>query len=493
MRCCSTSRRAPTWRWPTGPSSPARTCSTAARSSSAASSRASGSHVAPIEPRATARILGGRQADDLGLDPDAAPGQGGARERARRRAGAGARASPPTSAAASAARALAWRTCSSAWLARRTGRPVRWTETRSEHMVAMGHGRAQRLWFQLGGDRDGTFKALPCTLLQDSGAYPGIGAILPTLTAVMAPGVYDIPKIEVGFDAVVTNTTPDRRAARRRAARRPPQVLERAVDLFAAEIGLDPAEVRRRNFIAAARVPVHAPPPAPPTTSATTGARWTRRWRPPATTSCAPSRRAAARRATRGCSGSGCAYVEITNGDRSESGVRRGRDPRGRRPRPSRPAPSPHGQGHETTFAQIAAERELGIPVEKITVIKGDTDRVARGTGTYGSKSTQIGGAAARQAAEELVEKAKQLAAEQLEADPRDMVLDLGAPALPRHRRPQPSLDWAQLRQRLAPAGDSASWRRDRLQAGRGRRSRSARTSPSSRSTPRPARSRLSG
>ncbi len=85
-----------------------------------------------------------------------------------------------------------------------------------------------------------------------------------------------------------------------------------------------------------------------------------------------------------------------------------------------------HGQGHETTFAQIAAQ-ELGLPVERITVVKGDTARVARGTGTYGSKSTQIGGAAARQASEELVEKAKELAAELLEADPRDMVLELGA------------------------------------------------------------------
>ena len=111
-----------------------------------------------------------------------------------------------------------------------------------------------------------------------------------------------------------------------------------------------------------------------------------------------------------------------------------------------------HGQGHETTFAQIAAG-QMGLPVERVTVIKGDTDRVARGTGTYGSKSTQIGGAAARQAADELVEKAKELAAEQLEADPRDMVLELGAGTFHVAGAPQPSLDWSELAGRLHAAG----------------------------------------
>jgi carbon-monoxide dehydrogenase large subunit len=83
-----------------------------------------------------------------------------------------------------------------------------------------------------------------------------------------------------------------------------------------------------------------------------------------------------------------------------------------------------HGQGHETTFAQIVAER-LGLALDKVTVLKGDTDLVARGSGTYGSKSTQIGGAAAQQASEEVVERAKRLVAQELEASPEDMVLDL--------------------------------------------------------------------
>jgi carbon-monoxide dehydrogenase large subunit len=110
------------------------------------------------------------------------------------------------------------------------------------------------------------------------------------------------------------------------------------------------------------------------------------------------------------------------------------------------------GQGHETTFAQIASER-LGIPVEKITVLKGDTDAVARGTGTYASKSTQIGGVAAGKASEELVETAKRLAAEELEANFEDMQLDLVAGRFHVAGAPEPALGWSDLAARLNDAG----------------------------------------
>jgi carbon-monoxide dehydrogenase large subunit len=336
-----------------------------------------------------------------------------------------------------------------AWLARKTGRTIRWTETRSEHMVAMGHGRAQRMWFQLGGDRDGTFKALHLHLLQDSGAYPAIGAILPTLTRLMGSGVYRIPRIEVRFESVVTNTTT---TAALRGAGRPEatQVLERAVDVFAAEAGLDPADVRRHNFIEADAFPYTTP------VGATYDIGDYRRALDTAlqTAGYAELRAEQARRREAGDTkllGIGMStYVEITNGiGESEYGaVEMHEDGTAT----LKTGSFSHGQGHETTFAQIAAG-EMGIDVERITVIKGDTDRVARGTGTYGSKSTQIGGAAARQAAEELVEKAKELAAEQLEADPRDMVLDLGAGTFHVTGAPSPSLDWAELSQRLAASG----------------------------------------
>jgi carbon-monoxide dehydrogenase large subunit len=336
-----------------------------------------------------------------------------------------------------------------AWLARRTGRPVRWTETRSEHMVAMGHGRAQRMWYELGGDRDGTFKALYLRLLQDGGAYPGIGAILPTLTRLMGSGVYHIPRIEVRLESVLTTATT---TAALRGAGRPEatQVIEHAVDAFAVEARLDPAEVRRQNFIAADAFPYTT------ATGATYDVGDYRRALDTAleTAGYAELRAEQARRREAGETkllGIGMSsYVEITNGvGESEYGaVEMHEDGTAT----LKTGSFSHGQGHETTFAQIAAA-QMGIDVERITVIKGDTDRVARGTGTYGSKSTQIGGAAARQAAEELVEKAKELAAEQLEADPRDMVLDLGAGAFHVAGAPSPSLDWSELAERMTAAG----------------------------------------
>ena len=331
------------------------------------------------------------------------------------------------------------------WLARATGRPVKWTETRSENLVAMHHGRAQICDFEIGGDRDGKVQALRIKILQDAGAYPGIGAFLANLTSLMSSGVYAIGKIEAEVIALVTNSTPTgpvRGAGRPEAT----QMIERAMDLFAAEVSLDAAEVRRRNFI---------PADAFPTTTAS-GAHYDVGDYEGAldlalqTAGYDELRSEQARRRERGDVlqlGIGVsAYVEITNGiNESEFGaveitadgeaiVRTGS--------------FSQGQGHETTFAQIVAER-IGLPIEKITVLKGDTDAVARGTGTYGSKSTQIGGAAAGQASEVLVERAKELAANELEASPEDMVLDLELGRFHVAGAPEPGLDWIELAARL--------------------------------------------
>jgi carbon-monoxide dehydrogenase large subunit len=405
-------------------------------------------HVAPIEPRATAAVWeDGRlriwlstqtphqDRDELaaahGVDPERvqviAPDVGG---------GFGGKGLLPEDVLV-------------AWLARKLGRPVRWTETRSEHMVAMGHGRGERMWFTLGGTRDGELQALYLRLLQDSGAYPGIGAILPTLTRLMASGVYRIGRIEVRYDSVVTNTSP---TAALRGAGRPEaaQVLERAVDAFATEAGLDPAEVRRANFIGVDEFPY----------TTVVGATYDvgdYRLVLDTALQAAGYEELRAEQARRRAAddhkllGIGIStYVEITNGiGESEFGaveITADGDAI------LKTGSFSHGQGHETTFAQIAAA-QLGLPVRRVTVIKGDTDRVARGTGTYGSKSTQIGGAAARKAAEELADRAKELAAEQLEAAPQDMVLELGAGTFHVRGAPQPSLDWSQLAARLNAAG----------------------------------------
>jgi carbon-monoxide dehydrogenase large subunit len=335
-------------------------------------------------------------------------------------------------------------------LARATGRPVRWTETRSEHMVSMHHGRAQWIDFEMGGDRDGTVKALRLKILQDAGAYPSIGAFLANLTAMMSSGVYAIPKIELDVTAVVTNTT---LIGAVRGAGRPEatQMLERAMDMFAGEVGLDPADVRRRNFIP-------------------TDAEW------PYTTAVgtrydigdyagaldlalqhadyAQLRRDQEERRAEGGSlqlGIGMsAYVEITNGiGEAEFGAV---EITGDGGAIVRTGSFSHGQGHETTFAQIVAAR-TGVPLEKIKVVAGDTDVVPRGTGTYGSKSTQIGGAAASQASVLLVDKAKQLAADQLEASPDDMVLDLDGGRFHVAGAPEPGLSWGDLASELDSNG----------------------------------------
>ncbi len=133
-------------------------------------------------------------------------------------------------------------------LARELGRAVRYIETRSETMLEMQHGRAQVQDVEIGGTRDGKVTGLKVRVIADAGAYPADAALMPMLTGLMSSGVYEIPKIDFHFDCVVTNTTP---IGAYRGAGRPEAtaLVERAIDMFAAEIGMDPAEVRRKNFI----------------------------------------------------------------------------------------------------------------------------------------------------------------------------------------------------------------------------------------------------
>ena len=338
------------------------------------------------------------------------------------------------------------------WLAMHAdpaGRPVRWTETRSEHMVAMHHGRAQWADFELGGTTDGHLKALRVKLLQDAGAYPGIGAFLAVLTQMMSSGVYDIPKIEVDVTSVVSNSTPIgpvRGAGRPEAS----QMIERAIDMFAAEAGIDPAELRRRNFIANDKFPATTAAGATYDIGDYAGALE----RALEQAGYEELRREQAQRRANGSTtllGIGISvYVEITNGiGEAEFGAVEITPDGGAI---VRTGSFSHGQGHETTFAQIVSER-TGIELENIQVVAGDTDRVPRGTGTYGSKSTQIGGAAAGQASEILVESARQIAADQLEARPEDMVLDLETGTFHVTGSAQPSLAWADLASALHEDG----------------------------------------
>jgi carbon-monoxide dehydrogenase large subunit len=337
------------------------------------------------------------------------------------------------------------------WLARKVGRPVRWTETRSENMVGLGHGRGQHQTIEIGGGRDGRVEAYRLTILQDGGAYAEMGAILPYLTRMMAPGTYAIPKVEVNATAVTTNTTS---TVAYRGAGRPEATaaIERAMDLFAAEIGMDPAEVRRVNLI---------PADAFPWTTATGttydvgdyeraldlaldhagyDALRTEQAR----------RRAAGEVRQLGIGVS--LYVEVTAGPTAggeharvvvetdgSATVYTGS--------------SAHGQGHHTAFATLASA-ELGIPMEQIVVIHGDTDLVERGEGTMGSRSLQLGGSAVHEASVGVVERARQLAADVLEANPDDIVLDKDAGRFQVAGSPTIGRTWAELSVHATDSGD---------------------------------------
>ncbi len=336
-----------------------------------------------------------------------------------------------------------------AWLARHTGRPVRWVESRSENMLAIGHGRAQRMEFTIGGSSDGEIKAYRLDVLHEAGAYPSIGSFLPQLTRLMACGVYSIPNVEFYGTSVVTNTAP---VTAFRGAGRPEatQVIERAIDAFALETGLDPAEVRRRNMIRKDAFPF----------TTAVGAQYDsgdyeRALELALDAAGYEALRAEQRRrreaGERRQLGIGLSvYVEITNGFAEPEFGAVEITPEGKAI--LRTGSFQHGQGHETAFAMIVAER-LGIPVESVDVVFGDTDAVARGSGTYGSKSLQIGGSVAGLAAAEVVDRARKLAADELEASPDDVVLDTDAGRFHVVGAPEPSLSWAELAGRLDATG----------------------------------------
>ncbi len=326
-------------------------------------------------------------------------------------------------------------------LSRRTGRPVRWTETRSENMTGMGHGRGQIQTVTLGGTKDGDLLAYKIEILQDAGGYPNMGAILPYATRIMATGVYDIPAVEVSSKSVATNTTP---TGAYRGAGRPEAsaALERAVDLFADEAGLDPAEVRRRNFVQ---------PDAFPFTTPTGTTYDSGNYEESLDRALAAAgynellEEQARRRAAddRRLMGIGIAtYVEITGaGVGSEYGsVEILADGSARVVTGS----NPYGQGHITSWSMLVSD-QTGIPLDRIEVVYGDTDLVPTGETTGGSRSLQIAGSAVFDATGKVVEIARQRAAELLEANPADIVLDTDSGRFHVAGTPAVSLGWEDI------------------------------------------------
>jgi carbon-monoxide dehydrogenase large subunit len=319
--------------------------------------------------------------------------------------------------------------------AQRIGKPVKYTETRSESMVASHHGRAQQQKVTIAATRDGRMTGLKAELLADMGAYVALlGGGTPALGAFMFNGIYKIPSYRFDLTTVLTNKT---WTDAYRGAGRPEATfaIERMVDELAVELDMEPMELRRKNWITAEEFPFSTVSGLEYDTgnyeAATDKAlamfgydelraeqRLRRESGDPVqlgigistfTEMCglAPSRVLGS--LAYGAGGWESASIRMLPTGKVEvvTGV------------------SSHGQGHETAWSQIVADR-LGIPFEDIEVLHGDTQVSVRGLDTYGSRSLVVGGAAVVKAADKVIEKARIVAAHQLEADSADIEFDRG-------------------------------------------------------------------
>ncbi len=292
------------------------------------------------------------------------------------------------------------------------GRPVKWTEDRREHFTAVNHERAQLHEVEVGYDDEGRIQGLDVDFVHDAGAYTPYGLILPIITAAQLPGPYRVPAYRVRFRDLYTNLTP---TSPYRGAGRPQAcfVIERVMDSIAAELGLERAEVRRRNFIQPDQFPYD------------TGLSWQDGSRavydsgdyPRLLEECL---RLLGPRPTGDNVGMGLGvYVEGTGVGPYEGAhvqvLVSGKVVA------STAVPS-QGQGHATVFAQVVADA-LGVDVADVEVHGGDTRRLQWGVGTFASRSAVMAGNAMHVAAGLVAEKAKRIASEQLEVDSADLEL----------------------------------------------------------------------
>jgi aerobic carbon-monoxide dehydrogenase large subunit len=315
------------------------------------------------------------------------------------------------------------------WAARKLGRPVKWTATRSESFQSDAHGRDHVTHAELALDKDGTFLALKVRTLANLGAYLSTFApAVPTyLYATLLAGCYRTPAIYAEVRSVFTHTVP---VDAYRGAGRPEAafVVERIVDLAARELGLDRVEIRRRNFIRKDQFPYQTPVAL----QYDSGDYEATLQQGLAASGWATfEQRRAAARARGKLRGIGLStYVEACGIAPSAVvgalGARAGLyESANVRVHPTGgvtifTGTHSHGQGHETTFAQLAAEY-LGVPVAQVEISHGDTDKIPFGMGTYGSRSLAVGGSAIVMAMEKIIAKGKKIAAHLLEAAEGDI------------------------------------------------------------------------
>jgi carbon-monoxide dehydrogenase large subunit len=313
-------------------------------------------------------------------------------------------------------------------VSKKLGIPVKWVEDRSEAFVATIHGRDILAYVDLAAKRDGTVLGLKLRLIADIGAYNMLlTAAIPTLTMLMANATYNIPAIRATLTEVFTNKTP---TDAYRGAGRPEATyfVERAVDMLARELKMDPAEVRRKNFIPKDKFPFATQMGAVYDSGdyekaldrALKNADWTE----------LKKQRDAAKAEGR-LVGLGLAmYVEVCGigpsaslptGGWEHAQVTIERDGH----ISATTGASPHGQGNETTFAQMLAD-QFGVPFEHVTILHGDTSIVKQGIGTFGSRSQAVGGTALLMAGTKTKAKMAKFAAALMEASEEDLVFEDG-------------------------------------------------------------------
>ena len=331
-------------------------------------------------------------------------------------------------------------------------RPVKYSQTRSEAMTSMYHGRAQEQEVSVAFDNDGKIQALKVFASQDMGGYAdGTGMGMPVLTTAMSAGCYVIPNVSIAWRNVLTNTTP---IAAYRGAGRPEAtyLIERAMDHIAYKLDMDPTEVRRRNYIPKDSFPYPTHSELAVYDSGNFEGALDELLNIMDYQSLREEQAANRENPEKPLLGIGfSSWLEIAGfgppGSLEGFGHLGSWESVQIRIQPDGSAiiytgASPHGQGTVTTFAQIASEY-LGIDYEKISVRHGDTATIPQGIGTMGSRQVAVGGEGVKNASLKIVENAKSIAAHKLEANPEDIEVADGSLFV--KGTPSKNLTWAEV------------------------------------------------
>ena len=331
-------------------------------------------------------------------------------------------------------------------------RPVKYSQTRSEAMTSMYHGRAQEQEVSVAFDNDGKIQALKVFASQDMGGYAdGTGMGMPVLTTAMSAGCYVIPNVSIAWRNVLTNTTP---IAAYRGAGRPEAtyLIERAMDHIAYKLDMDPTEVRRRNYIPKDSFPYPTHSELAVYDSGNFEGALDELLNIMDYESLREEQAANRENPEKPLLGIGfSSWLEIAGfgppGSLEGFGHLGSWESVQIRIQPDGSAiiytgASPHGQGTVTTFAQIASEY-LGIDYEKISVRHGDTATIPQGIGTMGSRQVAVGGEGVKNASLKIVENAKSIAAHKLEANPEDIEVADGSLFV--KGTPSKNLTWAEV------------------------------------------------